>query len=391
MKPIVIIGTGLAGYMLAKEFRALDANAPLIIITAKKGNFYSKPQLSTALSMKRTPEQLVTVPAAEMAERLNAILHTQTTVTSIDHENNEISFVKSGQQSETIQYSKLVLATGSNTIHPPLQGNAASDIISVNDLEQYEQFRELIADKKRVAVLGAGLVGCEFANDLSNVGYDVTVIAPAPYPVDRLLPQEIATELQQALEQNGVTWCLNTLPQSVDRIDDQYVVQGDNQSVIKADIVMSAIGIVPCKDLAQQSGLTVNRGVIVNRQLQTSAPNVYALGDCAEVNGLVLCYTAPLLKCAKSLAKTLAGEETEVDYPCMPVSLKTPACPIAVQTPPQNINGEWQIDRNEDGLKALFLDENEQLHGFVLTKKRLKERMQLQKDIPSLFSGEEEA
>lgn len=214
MKQIIIIGTGLAGYMLARELRALDSDAPLILITAKEGNFYSKPQLSTALTMKRSAEQLVTKSVDDMREQLNASIHTHTTVTNIDHANNQIEIKSEQGATQTLTYSKLILAIGSTTIHPPMLGNAVGDIISVNDLEQYGEFREMITDKKRIAMLGAGLVGCEFANDLSNVGYDVSVIAPAAYPVDRLLPREIAHELQTALADNGVNWVLETLPQS---------------------------------------------------------------------------------------------------------------------------------------------------------------------------------
>ncbi|MCB1827765.1 MAG: FAD-dependent oxidoreductase [Coxiellaceae bacterium] len=381
MNHIMIIGTGLAGYMLAREFRALDQNARLTIITAREGDFYSKPQLSTALSMKRSAEDLVTIPASEMAEKLHATLLTHTVVTDVDAKNRLVHT----QNGEKFSYDKLVIATGSEVIKPPLAGNAVADILSVNDLEDYAVFRNVVQGKHTIALLGAGLVGCEFANDLSNVGYDVTVIAPAEYPIDRLLPKVIATELQQALAANGVTWHLSTMPLSVEKNGEQYIVRCDNAVTVVADVVMSAIGIVPMTTLAESAGLRVKRGILVNRHLQTSDPHIYSLGDCAEVNGVLLFFTAPLLKCAKALAKTLAGENTPVEYPCMPVALKTPACPIVVQTPPQDIDGDWQVTKEEDGMRALFYDGNRKLRGFVLSGKRVQERTALQKEIPPLF------
>lgn len=384
MKPIVIIGSGLAGYTLAKEFRKLDTQTPLVIVTAREGNFYSKPQLSTALSLERHPTDLVTVSAKDMAEQLNATLHTHTEVIAVDAEQCEVVC----QDELRIGYSKLVLAIGSDVIRPPLQGNAIDRVLTVNDLEDYHLFREHIQDKKRVVILGAGLVGVEFANDLSNAGYEVSVVAPATHPVDRLVPDLVGYELKKALEANGVSWHLESLPQSVNEVNGALHVSLNNGKTLVTDVVMSAIGIHPRKKLAEQIGLRTNRGVLVNRYLQTSDPNMFALGDCAEVNGVVLFFVAPLLQCARSLAKTLAGTPTIVHYPAMPVALKTSVCPVVVQPPAQDIAGEWHFDRDEEGVIAKFIGEDNQLYGFVLTMKKVKERAKLTKDIPPLFADE---
>lgn len=380
MNPIVIIGTGLAGYMLAKEFRKLDQQTPLVIISSGDGSFYSKPQLSTALSMKREPADLATQSAEQMAEQLGAIIHTKTEVKYIDPTLKTITFSE-----QSLTFDKLILAMGATAVVPPLQGNACDEVLSVNDLEDYHQFREKLKNKKKVVILGAGLVGCEFANDLSNAGFDVSVIAPATYPVDRLIPELVGFELQKALEANGVHWHLGVLPQAVHKSDNHYAVTLDNGISINADIVMSAIGIHPRKALAEDCGLRVNRGVLVNRLLQTSDPNIFALGDCAEVNGMLLFFVAPLLQCARALAQTLAGTKTEVDYPAMPVVLKTPVCPLVVMPPPQDISGDWQFDRDDDGLQASFYDDQKRLRGFVLTHKKIRLRAQLQKEVPPLF------
>lgn len=376
MSTIVIIGTGLAGYMLAKEIRKLDTQAKLILFTEREGNFYSKPQLSTAFTMKKSAEQLVTNTAEAMAEQLNATIMTHTKVEKIDPAQRKVFY-----QGAELSYDKLVLATGSQVIAPPLLGNAATEILSVNDLEDYALFRQEIQGKKRIAILGAGLVGCEFANDLSNAGHDVTVIAPASYPVDRLLTETIGKHLQQALASNGVQWRLQTLPQQVNKHDNEYLIKCDQGDVVHADIVLSAIGLIPHAGLARDAGIRVNQGVVVNRQLCSSDPHIFALGDCAEVDGLVLFFIAPLLQCSRALAKTLTGEPTAVVYPAMPVALKTPVCPIVVQPPPPGIAGHWHEESFDDGFKAVFHGEDKAIYGFVLSGKLLKECMALQKQV----------
>lgn len=385
MQPLIIIGSGLAGYTLAKEFRKLDPEKPLIIITADNGKFYSKPLLSTALSFKRDVDVLTTSDAEEMSLQLDAKIMTNTRVEKIDIEKQLVIVGK-----EEISYSHLVIATGSEVLRPASVGNAAHEILSVNDLEDYAHFRKIIAKKKHIAILGAGLVGCEFANDLVQVGYQVDLIDPGLSAVQRFLPQEIASLLQKALAENGVNWHLGELVLEVNKIGQQYELSLSNQHKLYVDVVLSAIGLKPNIALAERSGLQTNFGIKVNHFLQTSHPYVYALGDCAEVNGLVLFFVAPLLMCAKALAKTLAGQPTEVQYPAMPISLKTTLCPIIVAPAPKDVKGTWEIHGHNNDLKALFIDEDDNLRGFALTGKMVVERNNLLKELPDLLLSQQD-
>jgi rubredoxin-NAD+ reductase len=174
----------------------------------------------------------------------------------------------------------------------------------------------------------------------------------------------------------------------VDRIDkdkDRYTLTLSNGNFLETDVVLSAIGLRPHIALAKDAGLRVDRGIIVNKFLATSAASIYALGDCAEVCGTVLQYVAPLLACSRALAKTLAGEPTEVVYPAMPVVLKTPSCPLVVSPPPQDIEGQWQMSGEAMNRCALFYDNQQQLRGFALTGTMVKERANLQKLLPPIF------
>ena len=160
----------------------------------------------------------------------------------------------------------------------------------------------------------------------------------------------------------------------------------DTGETIAADLVVSAVGVRPRTALAESAGLKVNRGVVTNRALETSATNVYALGDCAEVDGHVLVYVAPLMAAARALGKTLAGESTDVAYPAMPVTIKTPACPVVVSPPAAGAEGEWVINADGSSVKCEFRNSAGDLLGFALTGDATREKMALQKELPPILA-----
>ncbi len=133
---IIIIGTGLAGYQLAREFRKLDQTTPLTIITTDDGRFYPKPQLSTALTSKKTSDMLATATSENMATQLNATIRTHSNVSNIDTKNNRVTI----NDSENLTYSKLILACGADVIKAPLQGDAVDEVLSVNHIYHYAEF-----------------------------------------------------------------------------------------------------------------------------------------------------------------------------------------------------------------------------------------------------------
>lgn len=380
---LVIIGSGLAGYMLAKEWRKLDANTPLTIVTADDGAFYSKPLLSTALTQQKNPEQLIITNANTLSQELNAKIICYTEVKSIDAVNQTIFL-----NQELIKFSRLVLACGAEVIFPKINGNAAKEMLSVNSLTDYRLFRKKIAGKKKLAILGTGLVGCEFANDLVNAGFEVMSISPDPYPLASVLPQEVGLQLQQFLAAKGVQWRLNNLVSELNYQNEEFIFTLSDGQELKTAGVLSAIGLRPKTELAKKAGLIVNRGIVVNRFLQTNFSNIFALGDCAEVNGLVQMYVAPLLQCARALARTLAGSGEPVHYPAMPIVVKTPAFPLVFSPCPAGITGTWQITGEGHHLQALFYDVDSKLRGFVLAGDKVRDKISLAKQLPLVFKEE---
>jgi rubredoxin---NAD+ reductase len=388
MHPIVIIGSGMAGYTAAREFRKLNPEHELVMICADDAVNYAKPTLSNALAGNKVPEQIALGDASKMATQLNMRIEALTWVKEIQAAEHQLILEKEGQQT-TQPYSKLVLAVGAHPVRVAIAGDGSDDIHVVNNLEDYKAFRKNLAQNhdNRVVILGAGLIGCEFANDLQNTEHQVTVIDLAPQPLGRLIPAHVAASFQEKLEDTGIHFVLGTTVEKVIKVEngDYLITLANGQSVV-ADIVLSAIGLHPNLELAKAADIHCSRGILTNSHLETNQPDIYAIGDCAEVNGLLLPYVMPIMQQARALAKTLNGEQTHVHYPAMPVAVKTPAAPLTVLPAPVDVEVNWETEELEDGMIAKALDSENTLRGFVLLgATAAKQRLSLTKLVPDLI------
>lgn len=376
-----IIGSGVAAWTLVRELRKADPEAEIRLITADSGDFYSKPMLSNALASGKTAESLVMTPAAKFADQQKVELVANTNVSSIDASTRKLA-----SSAGEFSYDNLVLALGADTIKLPIEGDGAGDVVSVNDLNDYAEFRKLLDGKKEVAVLGAGLIGCEFANDLLKADIHTTVFDLADRPLARLLPEQASSFMQNKLAEKGVSWKLGRTVSSVVKNGAGYTLTDSTGETTQADLVLSAVGLKPRTELAKHANLDVSRGIVVNNLGQTSNKNIYALGDCAEYLGkFVLPYIMPVMQAARAMAQTLAGKPTEIKFPAMPVSIKTPDCPAVVNPPLPEHEGEWEITADENGVKALFKGKDGALLGMALLGEASKERQALTPQLPTMI------
>lgn len=382
MKPVVILGSGLAGISVVRELRKLDAAKPVVIVTLDDGGFYSKPNLSNALAAGKGAAQLALTPREGLATQLKAEILPHTRVTRLLPAECAIE-----TEDRRIEYEKLVLALGAQPIRLPIDGDGAAAGLAVNNLADYAVFRQRLEGRRRVAILGAGLIGCEFANDLRSAGIEVDVFDLAPQPLGRLLPPQAAEFFRRRLEAAGVRFHFDTSIARIDRAGDGFRLTDKQDRSHHADLMLSAVGLKPETALAQAAGLQVGRGIVVDRRLSSADfPDIFALGDCAEVGGaggLVLPFVLPIMAAARALAKTLAGTPTDVAYPAMPVVVKTPACPTAVCPPPAGAAGTWREEPGVDGVKALFEDPAGRPVGFALTGSAAAERQALGAAMPA--------
>lgn len=394
---IIIVGAGLAGWTTARELRKLDPTTPVVLIAADSGDVYAKPALSNAFAGRRAPQQLVSTGAAAMAQTLKLTLHAHTEVLGIDPAARTVR-IRNAQHTETLDYSALVLATGAAPIRPPMGGDAADLALSVNSLDDFailhaRLHRGAVADTPRasdIVIIGAGLIGCEFANDLALAGHRVHVVDPSARPLAAMLPELAGLQLQQALGELGVAWHFGATATHVDRQADpvdladpasaRLKVRLSDGGEIDADSVISAVGLRANLALASGAGIACERGIVVDVQLRTSAPDIYALGDCAQYDSAgqrTLPYVMPIMAAAKALAATLAGHPTVVSFALMPVSIKTPSLPVVAALPHPAQAGQWIAGEGDDTGLWRFVDTQGGQRGFVLTGKQTTRRAEL--------------
>lgn len=379
--PLVIIGTGLAGYNLAREFRKHDSETPLLLITADDGRSYSKPMLSTGFAMNKDADSLGMLDAGQMAIQLNAEVRTHTRVTRLDPANRRVWI-----GNEPVPYRDLVLAWGAQPIPVPLAGDAADRVFPINDLLDYGRFREAAKGKRRVLILGTGLIGCEFANDLLQGGYEVDLVAPGEQVMPALLPAQVAAAVQAGLESLGARFHFGAVVERLEYKADGLQAQLSDGQSLPCDLLISAVGLRPRIELAAAAGLETGRGIVVDRFLQTSARHIYALGDCAEVGGLNLLYVMPLMSGVRALARSLAGSATSVSYGPMPVTVKTPVCPLVVSPPAAGSEGAWTIEGEGRDITALFQAPDGRLLGYALCGAAVQQRLALNKQLPPVLA-----
>jgi rubredoxin---NAD+ reductase len=358
---IVIVGAGIAGWSVAEAIRKGDPDTPLLLISACEGISYPKPALSTALAHGKTAEDIADKDAASKAASLNIDVRTETRVIKIDTKKKRLTTAKGG-----IQFGKLILALGAHQRELPVEGDAADSVLRVNDLMAYRKLRtRLESGVKHVTILGAGLIGCEFAEDLTAGGYQVSVIEPADYPLASLLPEDTAQELRQRLQEKGVEWHFHSTLDSIEHSDTRLRAIMSNGDAFDTDLVLSAAGLVANTQLGEKTGLGVNRGIITDRLMQTTEKDIYAIGDCAEVEGQVFAYIEPIRRQAETIAAKLRGEDKPFSTLPPLVRVKTPSFPLTI-CPPRREEAPSIIQQPAEQGRVDYLVDD-QLVGFVLS------------------------
>lgn len=372
---IVIVGSGLAGFGILRELRRLSPEARLTMVTLEDGHFYSKPALSTALAKGKTAETLVTSSAEKMIAQLKLDARIGREAEAIDRAGKALCTTGG-----PIFYDKLVLAVGARPFRPEIQGDAAHRAISVNQLDHYAYFREQLPDNARVLVLGSGLVGTEFANDLVTSGYKPIVVDMLPLPLAQLVPPAVGKSVRDTLADKGVEWHLDRKVVAINYMQDAtgYIATLDDGTNIEADLVLSAVGLRPNIALAQEAGIEVDTGIRVNQFGQTSDPDIYAIGDCAEYPHGVSAYVTPIMAAARGIAPSVLGTPTEIRFPPLSVQVKTTLLPINLLPPCQSCIGEWQLAESDAaGQKHLYIDDGGVIRGYVLTHDKCEQRTEM--------------
>lgn len=368
---VVIIGGGLAGWAVVDALRALDKNVPITMISADEADRYHKPMLSVATSQGKGRAELVRTTGKQSAQDNNIRLLAHTHVTNIDTQTQSLHTTRG-----TVLYDKLVMAIGATVAYPP---SVPQDMAwHVNHLERFEALQARLTTPKNIAIIGAGMVGVELSEDLIKAGHQVSLIDVHAYPLSSLLPKLAGERILSAICDLGVNWLGFSMVQSVQPTADGYqisLLDCDSEEVrpLCFDEIIVATGLAISERLPMRAGLTFNKhtGIAVNPDtLQTSSPNIYALGDCISIDGVPCRYVAP----HRSQASVIAEQIIHVDKPSMVykhtppmIRLKNKCVSVTVNGTPKGA-GDWQIISDDNGELIMQMSE----HGQSVAKLTLE-------------------
>ncbi|WP_153448331.1 NADH:flavorubredoxin reductase NorW [Vibrio algicola] len=382
--PIMIIGSGFAAYQLVKTLRRTDTDTPITVITADDGHDYNKPDLSHVFSKNQDAAALIRQTAEVFAQENGVTIMTDTRIKAIDSQAQTVTC----QNDQVMGYAKLVLATGASAFVPPMTGSAVEHIVTLNSRVEFQAAQQELSQAEHVLIIGAGLIGTELAMDLASAGKTVSLVDPCDSVMATLLPDVVSAPLQKQLRKRGVKLQLSNSVQNLDKTEFGIEVTLESGEQFLVDSVISAAGLKPNVQLAQQAGLEVGKGIVVDRQLQTSQPNIYAIGDCAQIENKVLSYLQPTLLSANVLAKGLLNADQEnaaLKLASMLVKVKTPDLPIQLSGHTGESVYRWQVELDGDGITAKAFNVDDALVGFVVTQNHMKNAFPMLRELPALL------
>lgn len=360
---IVVVGGGIAGWAVVEEIRRTSYSGPILLVSSCKANYYYKPSLSEALSSSNTDSAILYEEATTRADRLDIELLVNSTVIRLDTL-KKMLVTSAGN----VTYGKLVLAVGAHQRRLPIGGNASHDVRTLNDFYDYVKIQgHLGSGHKHVTILGAGLIGCEIADNIVRYGHEVIMLDPNQSPLSKLLPEEIGRELRSRLHKSGIKFHPRTTLSELDYCRDRYLAVLDNGLNFETDIVISAAGLIPNTGLAKRAGLKVDKGISVDLQMRTSDDHIYAVGDCASVDGSVYSYVEPIRRQARTIAQNLIGKKSSFQKLPVTIAVKTPSLPLRLCYIKPTKTKSWKlVDSDKDGWRMELTDEHGQLAAFVM-------------------------
>lgn len=362
---LVMIGNGMAGLRTIEEILDRDPQRFEITIIGKEDYpNYNRIMLSNILQNKMTVEETIMNSYDWYAEHDIKLINNDP-VTILDRANKTV-ITESGQ---SFEYDQCIIATGSKAFVLPIPGSDLPSVIGWRTIDDTKRMMEITQTKQKAIVIDGGLLGLECARGLLDQGMEVTVIHLAEWLMEMQLDRKAGQMLKNDLEQQGMRFELQANTQEILGDKDVEAVRLADGRVLEADLVVMAVGIRPYTEVAKAAGLEVNRGIIVNAYMQTSDPNIFAVGECAECEGKVYGLVAPLYEQGIVLADYLTQKETNGYHGSTTfTSLKVSGCDLysaGTIEETEDIHGIEIFNSIDNHYKKVFLKDGEVV-GVVL-------------------------
>ncbi|OAB44117.1 nitrite reductase large subunit NirB [Paenibacillus glacialis] len=302
---LVVIGNGMAGISTVEQILKLSDSFDITVFGSEPHPNYNRIMLSYVLEGSKTVEDIV-LNDWNWYKDNRITLHTTTTVTHIDAINKKVTT----DNGMTECYDKIIIATGSNPFILPIPGSDKEGVVGFRDISDCNQMLDASRKYNKAAVIGGGLLGLEAAKGLVNLGMDVTVVHLMEDIMERQLDHSASSMLQAELERQGIKFAMGKQTSELIGGDRVSGLQFSDGSVLDAELVVMAVGIKPNIALAKNSGMEVERGIVVDDYMRTSFEGVYSVGECTQHRGVCYGLVAPLFEQGHVLAKHICGVDT---------------------------------------------------------------------------------
>ena len=353
---LVIIGSGMAATRLVETLRRRGDRRSIAVLGAERSLPYNRIMLSPLLSGETDWQQLVS-HSAEWYEQHAIDLHLGRAVQRVDRSLRRVHCV----DGFSLSYTQLIFATGSRSALPALPGIELPGVSGFRDVLDVAKLQKAASGRGSAVVLGGGLLGLEAAVALAARGMSVTLVHRATQLMNRQLDAVAASYLQKAIEKRGVTVITGRSPVAIAGSARASGVVLDDGTMLATELVVAATGITPVTDLATQAGLSVNRGIVVDKQLGTSDRAIFAIGECCEMNGETVGLVAPIWQQVDVLAANLCGEAKCFEEKPYVTMLKVSGIDVHVMGE-QNVAGDARLltyqDRDHGIYKKLIIRNN---------------------------------
>lgn len=312
---LVIVGNGVAGVMTARFVAEHDPASEIVIYTEEPYPYYPRPKLIDFLAEKVAVDQVFQYPDSWYTSRGIRVLRGQRVV-RVEPQQKRVVLA----DGETDPYDKLVLATGAEPWMPPVSGADRRGVYTLRCLDDAKDILACAKEAGQAVIIGGGLLGLDTSMGLLSQGVRTVIVEALPRLLPKQLDREGAALLKGLIENADRRIITDTLCEELQGDERVRAVRLSNGEVVPADLVIVSTGVRPRTTLAQRAGLTCGRGIVVNERLETSDPNIYAVGDAAEFEGVVWAIIPAALAQARVAAAQIAGEGNVVYDGIVPIT-----------------------------------------------------------------------
>ncbi|MGM0437112.1 MAG: NAD(P)/FAD-dependent oxidoreductase [Bacillota bacterium] len=359
----LVIGSGVAGISAVKELiKERSENDKITVVSDEKYPFYYRPRLIEYLSGEVEIDDII-INDKDWFEKNNVDLNLEERVIDILPKKNKVI-----SQKNTYTYDKLLLANGAHCFIPPIEGADNENVFTLRKAEDAEEIFKAATNSEEAIVIGGGLLGLESAYNLSQAGLKVTVMERGNYLLNRQLDKEGAKTLQSLLEKKGLNFVLNASTEKIVKNQDDLEVLISEKGKYSTDLVLLSTGVRSNTSLVSDTNIKVNKGILVNKKMETNIEDIYAAGDVAECNGKVYGIWPPSMKQGKIAGKNLLDINDKFEGFVSSYSLKVAGVSLVSKGIIDDNNHETEVMNTKEKYRKI-VKKNDKIIGAILIGK----------------------